>query len=137
VAEELMLEIVTPEAMVFSGTVEDVTVPGGDGEFGVLKGHVSLLSSINVGEMNFTKDGKKTYYAVGEGYAEVVATKVTILLETAERSDMIDKARAQRAKDNAEAKLSKLSKDDHDFLIAQAALSRAVARIGASEKSLN
>jgi len=134
VAEELMLEIVTPEKMVFSGAVEEVTVPGGDGEFGALKGHVPLLSSINVGEMSFTQDGKKTYYAVGEGYAEVMATKVTILLETAERSDMIDKARAQRAKDNAEAKLTKLSKDDHDFIIAQAALARAIARISASEK---
>jgi len=134
VAEELILEIVTPEMMVFSGTVEDVTVPGGDGEFGVLKGHVPLLSSINVGEMNFTKDGKKAYYAVGEGYAEVMSTKVTILLETAERSDMIDRARAQRAKENAEAKLSKLSKDDHDFLIVQAALSRAIARISVSDK---
>jgi len=134
VAEELMLEVVTPEMMVFSGTVEDVTVPGGDGEFGVLKGHVPLLSSINVGEMNFTKDGKKTYYAVGEGYAEVLSTKVTILLETAERSDMIDRARAQRARENAETKLAKLSKDDHDFMIAQAALSRAITRISVSEK---
>ena len=133
-AEELMLEIVTPEMMVFSGTVEDVTVPGGDGEFGVLKGHMPLLSSINVGEMNFTKDGKKTYYAVGEGYAEVMSAKVTILLETAERSDTIDRARAQRAKDNAEAKLAKLAKDDRDFLIAQAALSRAITRISVSEK---
>ena len=133
-AEELMLEVVTPEMMVFSGTVEDVTVPGGDGEFGVLKGHVPLLSSINVGEMNFTKDGKKTYYAVGEGYAEVLSTKVTILLETAERSDMIDRARAQRARENAETKLAKLSKDDHDFMIAQAALSRAITRISVSEK---
>ena len=108
-ADELMLEIVTPEKVVFSGNVEEVTIPGTEGEFGVLRGHASLLSSIEVGELNFTKEGKKAYYAAGTGYAEVTSSKVTVLLETAERSDDIDKARAQRAKENAEAKLSKIS----------------------------
>lgn len=134
-ADELMLEIVTPEAMVFSGNVEEVTIPGTEGEFGVLKGHASLLSSIEVGELNFTKEGKKTFYAAGTGYAEVTSSKVTVLLETAEKSDMIDKARAQRAKDNAEAKLSKLNKEDEEYEVIRAALYRAITRINVAEKS--
>ena len=134
-ADELMLEVVTPETMVFSGNVEEVTIPGTEGEFGVLKGHASLLSSIEVGELNFTKDGKKTFYAAGTGYAEVTSSKVTVLLETAERSDLIDKARAQRAKDNAESKLSKMSKEDDQYEYMRAALFRAITRLSIADKN--
>jgi F-type H+-transporting ATPase subunit epsilon len=133
-ADELMLEIVTPEKMAFSGKVEEVTVPGSEGEFGVLRGHASLLSSVDVGELNFTKEGKKTYYAVSTGYAEVTSGKVTILIETAERSDMIDKDRARRAKEIAESKLAKTSKDDPEFEAVKTSLVRATTRLNVSEK---
>jgi F-type H+-transporting ATPase subunit epsilon len=105
-ADELMLEIVTPEKLAFSGRVEDVTIPGAEGEFGVLRGHAALLSAVDIGELNFTREGKKTYYALNTGYAEVTGDKVTILVETAERADLIDKERAKRAKDNAVSKLA-------------------------------
>ena len=133
-ADELMLEVVTPEKMVFSGNVEEVTIPGSEGEFGVLKGQASLLSSIDVGELNYTKEAKKTHYAVSSGYVEVTGTKVTVLIETAERSDMIDKARAQRAKENAESKLAKISKDDEEYEYLRAALYRAITRLSVAEK---
>ena len=133
-ADELMLEIVTPEKMAFNGNVEEVTVPGSEGEFGVLRGHASLLSSVDVGELNFTKDGKKTYYAISTGYAEVTSSKVTILVETAERSDMIDKERAKRARDIAESRVNKLTKEDDEFDTAKAALVRATIRLNVAEK---
>ncbi|MEN6422234.1 MAG: F0F1 ATP synthase subunit epsilon [Smithella sp.] len=133
-ADELMLEIVTPEKMIFSDKIEEVTLPGTEGEFGVLRGHEAFLSSLNVGEMNFIKDGKKTYYAVNVGYAEVTADKVTVLIETAEKSDEIDKERAQRAKDNAESKLNQLNKEDVEFVVVHAALTRAMARLSAAER---
>jgi F-type H+-transporting ATPase subunit epsilon len=133
-ADELMLEIVTPEKMTFSGSIEEVTLPGTEGEFGVLWGHAALLSSVDIGELSFTKDNKKTCYAVNTGYAEVTGSKVTVLVETAERSDLIDKERARRAKENAEGKLAKLSKDDVEFESARIALIRAMTRINVSEK---
>jgi F-type H+-transporting ATPase subunit epsilon len=133
-ADELMLEIVTPEKMVFSGKVEEVTIPGTEGEFGVLRGHEAFLSSVDTGELNFTKDSKKTHYAVNTGYAEVTANKVTILIETAERSDYIDKDRARRAKENAEARLEKIAKDSDEFEKARAALIRAIVRLNVAEK---
>lgn len=133
-ADEMMLEIVTPEKMAFSGKVEEVTIPGTEGEFGVLRGHASLLSSIDTGELNFTRDGKKTYYAVSTGYAEVTSTRVTILVETAERSDMIDKERAKRARDIAESKVNNLSKEDSEREAAKAALVRATVRLNVAEK---
>ena len=133
-SDELMLEIVTPEKMAFSGNVEDVTIPGTEGEFGVLRGHEALLSSIEIGELNFTQDGKKSYYAVNTGYAEVTSNKVTILIETAERSDSIDKDRARKAKEIAEARLAQLVKEDNEYEKARLALVRAIARISVAEK---
>jgi F-type H+-transporting ATPase subunit epsilon len=135
-SDELILEIVTPEKMTFSGSVEDVTIPGSEGEFGVLRGHEALLSSVDIGELNFTKDGKKIYYAVNTGYAEVTSNKVTILIETAERSDSIDKDRARRAKENAEARLAQIqiAKDNIEYERARAALMRAVVRLNVAEK---
>jgi len=133
-ADELMLEIVTPEKMAFSGKVEEVTIPGTEGEFGVLRGHEALLSSVDIGQLNFTRNNKKIYYAVNTGYAEVTGNKVTILIETAERADQIDVTRARRAKDNAEARLEKIAKDSEEFEKARVALMRALVRLSVAEK---
>ena len=128
-ADELKLEIVTPEQMTFRGVVEEVTIPGTEGQFGVLKGHAALLSSVDIGELSFTQDHKKTYYAVNTGYAEVTASKVTVLVETAERFDLIDRERAKRAREQAEEKLAKLSREDVEFEKARMALLRAITRL--------
>ena len=133
-ADELLMEIVTPEKMIFSGNIEEVTLPGTEGEFGVLRGHEAFLTSVEIGEMNYVKDGKKSYYAVNTGYVEVTGDKVTVLIETAEKSDQIDKERALKAKDNAESRLSQMNKEDVEFEIMRAALARAIARISVAEK---
>jgi len=133
-ADELILEIVTPDKMVFSDKIEEVTLPGTEGEFGVLCGHEAFLSSIDIGELNFVKDGKKIYYSVNTGYAEVTSGKVTVLIETAERADQIDKDRALKAKDNAETRLSQLTKEDVEYELMRAALTRAITRISVAEK---
>jgi len=124
-----MVEIVTPEKMAFSGKVEEVTIPGIEGEFGVLKGHASLLSAIKFGELSYLRDGRRTRYAVNTGYAEVTASKVTILVETAERADQIDVERARRAKERAEQKLARMSKEDPEYAKVEAELHRAETRI--------
>jgi len=133
-SDELILEIVTPEKMMFTGGVEEVTIPGTEGEFGVLRGHEAFLTSVDIGELSFIKDGKKSYYAVNTGFAEVTASKVTVLIETAERSDSIDKDRAKRAKENAEARLAQIAKDNTEFEKIHLALIRAITRINVAEK---
>jgi F-type H+-transporting ATPase subunit epsilon len=133
-ADELILEIVTPDKMVFSDKIEEVTLPGTEGEFGVLCGHEAFLSSIDIGELNFVKDSKRIYYSVNTGYAEVTSGKVTVLIETAERSDQIDKDRALKAKDNAETRLSQLTKEDVEYELMRIALTRAITRISVAEK---
>jgi len=126
---EMTLEIVTPEGIAFKGEVDEVTVPGTEGEFGVLKGHAPLLGSVGIGTLSITKDRNKIFYAVSTGYAKVSPTKVTLLIETAERSDMIDRERAEKALQRAEQKMGKLSRDDVEFAKAQAAIRRAVTRL--------
>lgn len=128
-AEELLLEIVTPEKLAFSGTIDEVTCPGSEGEFGVLRGHASLLSAIKFGELSYVKDGKRTSYAINTGYAEVTGSKVTVLVETAERADQIDVERAKKAKETAEQKLAKYAKEDPEFERAKVALERAESRL--------
>jgi len=133
-SEQLMLEIVTPEKMTFSGDIEEVTIPGTEGEFGVLRGHEPFLTSVDIGELNFLVGGKKTFYAISNGYAEVTGSKVTVLIETAERSDGIDKDRALKAKEKAEARLAQIAKEDEDYEKMRLALIRAVTRISVAEK---
>ncbi len=128
-AEELLLEIVTPEKLAYSGTVDEVTCPGSEGEFGVLRGHASLLSAIKFGELSYLKDGKRTSYAVTTGYTEVTGSKVTVLVETAERADQIDVERAKRAREAAEQKLAKFAKEDPEYERAKIALERAEVRL--------
>jgi len=128
-AEELLLEIVTPEKLAFSGSIDEVTCPGSEGEFGVLRGHASLLSAIKFVELSYLKDGKRTSYAVNTGYAEVTGSKVTVLVETAERADQIDVERAKKAKETAEQKLAKYAKEDPEFERAKIALERAESRL--------
>ncbi len=130
----LTLEVVTPEKMVFSGKVEEVTIPGTEGEFGVLRGHEPFLTSVDIGELYFIADGKKYFYAVNTGYTEVTANKVTVLIETAERADAIDKDRAEKAKAKAETALTSLTKESDDYEKMRLALVRAINRISVAEK---
>ncbi|HOE79277.1 MAG TPA: F0F1 ATP synthase subunit epsilon [Smithellaceae bacterium] len=133
-SDDLMLEVVTPGRIVFSGKVEEVTLPGTEGEFGVLRGHEPFLTSVDIGELYFLANGKKVYYAVNTGYAEVTGSKVTVLIETAERADAIDKDRAVKAKESATARLAQLSKEDSEYEIMSLALARANNRISVAEK---
>lgn len=135
-AQELMLDIVTPEKRVFEGQVDEVTVPGTEGQFGVLKGHTAFLSSVGIGELSFTQEGKKTFFAVNTGYAEVASGRVTILVETAERSDMIDTERARKAKERAESRMAKSAREEElDYERMRLSLIRALTRLKVAEKS--
>jgi len=130
-----MLEIVTPEKLAFSDVVEEVTLSGSEGEFGVLIGHAPLLSSVKSGELNYTKDNKKTYYVAGEGYAEITGLKATVLVESIEKAESILKEEAQKARESAEAQLAGINKDDADYERVKKALDMAEARIKVAEKA--
>lgn len=130
-ASTIRLELVTPERLVLSEEVDEVVLPGYEGEFGVLPGHTQYLAILNIGMLWYRKGSAVTRVALGGGFAEVNHDRVVVMADTAERSDEIDVERAQRARDRAEARLKELSMDDDTYAKAHAELERALVRMAA------
>ncbi len=130
-ADNIKLEVVTPEKAVVDEDVQMVIAPGALGEFGVLSGHTTFLTTLKVGIIRYTDaDGKEQYVFVSGGFTEALPDKVTVLAESAERRQDIDLARAKDALQRAEKRLAEdRSKEEFDFGRANAALERALQRI--------
>lgn len=130
-AENIHLEVVTPEKAVVSEEAQIVAAPGALGEFGVLSGHTPFLTALKTGIIRFTDaNGKEHYVFVSGGFAEALPNKVTVLAESAERRRDIDLERAKEAMERAEKRLAEdRSREDIDFVRARAALERATVRI--------
>ena len=127
-AETLRLEIVTPQAIVFSEDVDMVTFPGSEGQMGVYPQHVPLIAMLIPGEIIVNRNGVETFLAVGEGLVEVTAKKVAIVTDMAIPSERIDEAKAEEARLRAEARLrEKLS--DEEVASVNASLVRSVAQL--------
>jgi F-type H+-transporting ATPase subunit epsilon len=129
VAERLTLELATPTRMVVAETVDEVVVPGSEGYFGVLPGHAPLLATLGIGELTYRIGREERHVAVSGGFAEVRNDKVIVLADTAELPQDIDRARAERARDRAEQRLSGRMQEETDYARAAAALARALTRI--------
>ena len=127
--DRLTLEIATPTRLVVAETVDEIVIPGSQGYFGVLPGHAPFLTTLGIGELMFRVGRDERFLAVAGGFAEVRNDKVIVLADTAERPDEIDRARAERARERAERRLSGRSEGEVDYSRALLALARAVARI--------
>ncbi|MGC2450095.1 MAG: F0F1 ATP synthase subunit epsilon [Candidatus Sulfotelmatobacter sp.] len=127
-ADTFKLEIVTPEKKVVDTTAEEVQIPGKNGYLGILPGHAPLITELSVGEITFREHAGEQRLAVAWGFAEVLPDKVTILAESAERPSDIDVARARKAKERAEQRLTS-GDTSVDVDRALDALHRAEARI--------
>lgn len=102
----IQVEIVTPSRMLYSGEAEMITMPGVEGEMGVLGGHAPLLTTLNIGEIALHRaDGETDYIAVSGGVVEVRPDKVVVLARSAERANEIDISRAEAAMERAEEAL--------------------------------
>jgi F-type H+-transporting ATPase subunit epsilon len=130
-AENIRLEIVTPEKEVVNEMVQIVMAPGSLGEFGVLTGHTPFMTSLNTGGIHYRDEsGKDQYVFVSGGFAEALPDKVTVLAESAEKMEDIDRERAKEAMARAEKRLTEdRAKEELDIDRAKAALERAVIRI--------
>jgi F-type H+-transporting ATPase subunit epsilon len=131
----LFLEVVTPARVVVSRDVDMVVAPGSEGEFGVLPGHVTFLTGIVPGKLKYDAGSETESLAVTTGFAEVSGNKVSVLVDAAERAGEIDPDRAKRAMERARERLSMdRSLKDIDFMRAESALKRAVARLKVVQK---
>ena len=130
-AENIRLEVVTPEKEVVNEMVQIVMAPGSLGEFGVLSGHTPFMTSLITGALHYRNEsGKDQYVFVSGGFAEALPDKVTVLAESAEKMEDIDPERAKQAMQRAEQRLAAdRAKEKVDIARARAALERAMVRI--------
>lgn len=127
-ANTLRLEIVTPEATVYSEDVDMVTLPAVNGQMGVLPQHVRLMTQMVPGEMIVRKDGCDNFLAVGEGLIEVTNERVSIVTNMAVAVESIDEAAAEEARQRAAARLrEKLSSEE--LASVNASLARSLAQL--------
>ena len=132
-AATLKLEIVTPEAKIFSEDVEMVTLTGIDGEMGIYPTHMPLMTQMVAGEIIARKDGQNIFLAVGDGFVQVTGERVAVLTDMAIRSENIDEAKATEALQRAEVRLAeKLS--DEEAATVQASIAHASAQIKVKQR---
>jgi len=105
-ADTLKLEIVTPEAVIYSEAVDMVTLPGSEGETGIYPNHVPLMTKVQAGELIAKKAGSEEILAVSEGFAEITGDHVAVLTENAINSADIDNAAVKEARAKAEKRLA-------------------------------
>src|ERR1041385_9123082 len=105
-AATIKLEIVTPEATTFSDDVEMVTLTGSEGEMGILPQHMPLMTELVAGEIIAKKGNENIFLAVGDGFVQVTGDKVSILTDMAIKAENIDEAKAEEARQRAEARLA-------------------------------
>lgn len=124
----LKLEIVTPEAKVYSEDVDMVTLPGVEGEMGIFPMHVPLMTQLTAGEIVARKGGQDYFLAVGDGFVEVTGERVSIITDMAIKAENIDEAKAEEARRRAEARLAE-KLDDAEVASVNAALAHSLAQL--------
>jgi len=134
-ADQLQLEVVTPERRVLSESVSAVTVPGRGGEMGILPGHAPMISELQTGVLSYNEDGTTFQLHVSGGFVEVNDDRVAVLAEIAEKPEEIDAARARLAREHTEKQLSSWSGTEEDFEKARAKLERSVVRLKLATRS--
>lgn len=127
--DTLHCEIVTVERLVYEEEVDSVTAPAVMGEIQVLPDHAPLITALSPGELVVEKAGEMEHFAIGGGYLEVLSNKVAIMADTAERSDEIDEARAQAARERAERMLREHPPTAEDYAAIEGALRRSLVRL--------
>lgn len=125
---KLKLEIVTPEAKIYSEDVDMVTLPGVEGEMGIYPMHVPLMTQITAGEVVVQQGPETHLLAVGEGFVEITGERVAIMTDMAIKADDIDEAKAEEARKRAEARLGEKLNDEEAAMVS-AALAHSLAQL--------
>lgn len=133
-ANTLKLEIVTPEAKIYSEDVDMVTLPGVEGEMGIYPMHIPLMTQIAHGEIIARKGGVDHYLATGEGFVQITGDRVAILTDMAIKADDIDEAKAEEARKKAEARLAEKLTDEETATV-QAALLHSLTQLNVKRRT--
>jgi F-type H+-transporting ATPase subunit epsilon len=130
----ILLEIVTPERLAYSGEVDSVQVPGSEGEMGILPHHAPLVSMLGIGELLIRTGGGEEVFAIAGGFVQVRPDKVVVMAETADMASEIDLERAQEARREAERAIETGYHEPADLAVARAQLQQALLRIRVAER---
>ena len=127
------LKIIAANRVFYSGRCRSIIVPEYDGQKEILAHHEDMVIAVNDGEMRFQPEGSDNweYAVVGIGFVEIVNNRVTLLVESAERPEEIDVARAREAKERAEEQMRQ-KQSMHEYYHSRASLARAMARLKAT-----
>jgi len=128
-ADTLKLEIVTPEAKIYSDAVDMVVVPGAEGELGIMPLHIPLLTELKPGVLKISKTGQETYLAVGEGFVEVTQQSVTILTDMAIAEKEIDEQKVQAAIERAQARIKEPNLSNEEVATVEASIEKSLAQL--------
>jgi F-type H+-transporting ATPase subunit epsilon len=129
------LAIVTPQGETYRGTVEGVVLPGSEGIFGVLPSHERFLTPLRVGEVAIQTGNETLYAAIADGFADVTGSEVSVLVESCELANQIDRDRAEAARARSETQLNGVGDDEAQRADLAAALERATNRLAVANRS--
>jgi F-type H+-transporting ATPase subunit epsilon len=132
-ANTLKLEILTPDATVYSEDVEMVTLQGVEGQMGIYPQHVRLMTQLVPGEMIVNKGGHDSFLAVGEGLVEITGDRVAIVTDMAVAAEKIDEAKAEEARQRAAARLRE-NLSSQEVASVNAALARSLAQLSVKRR---
>jgi F-type H+-transporting ATPase subunit epsilon len=132
-ANTIKLEIVTPEAKVYSEDVDIVTIPAVEGQMGILPHHVKLMTQLVPGEIVVRKNGQAHFLAVGQGLVEITGERVAIITNMAIPAESIDEAKVEEARQRAAARLrEKISSEE--VASVNASLARSLAQLSVKRR---
>ena len=129
--KHFILEIVTPVKTLDFQEVQYLRAPSMEGLFGVMPGHISSIINLDIGEVKIVSKNKENYFSISGGFAEILKSKVSLLVESIESNDEIDKDRSSKALERAK---SRLKDDSMDQARATLALARAKNRLKVSNR---
>ena len=134
--DTLRLEIVTPDGTAYSEDVNMVTLPGVEGQLGILPRHVPLMTPMAAGEMIVHKDGQDRFLVVGDGFVEITGDHVAILTDVAFAAEYIDEAKAEEARQLAAARLREAMSSE-EVAAVNAALARSLGQLRVKRRQRN
>lgn len=129
----LQLQIVTPEGRAFSDDVDQVIVPGAEGELGILPGHIPFVTAIKPGELRAIQGGKTVELAVGDGFVEVTSKHVIVLTDVALKEEEINEHEVEEAIARAQQAL-KEKQENVDLQAVEATLRKSLVQLAVKRK---
>lgn len=126
---DLQIDIVTPRKAVFSGKAGQAVLPGWEGQMGILPGHDALLALLRAGVLELKGGDGDKRFAVGRGFVEIGADRVTVLADTCETADQVDRGAAQKEADEVSGKMAGMDTNSIAYSQLEERLEAARARL--------